>query len=183
MTTPLTPQQEEMVKLWDAHTAAEFATSDVDATMVTMTDDPYVNHVPTMTGGVGVENVRAFYSKWFVPAQPPDVEVEMVNRTVGSDSIVDEIHFRCTHSIEMPWLLPGVPPTGRRIEIAIAVVVGFESGRISCERIYWDQASVLVQAGLLDPTGLPVGGVEVTRKAADVRSVPSNLLIERGAAR
>jgi carboxymethylenebutenolidase len=179
MNSPLTPQQEAMVKLWDAHTAAEFATSDVEATMATMTDDPYVNHVPTMAGGVGVEEVRAFYSKWFVPAQPPDVEVEMMNRTVGSDSIVDEIHFRCTHSVEMPWLLPGVAPTGRRIEIAIAVVVGFKGDRIDCERIYWDQASVLVQAGLLDPALLPVGGVEVARKAVDVRAVPSNQLIER----
>jgi carboxymethylenebutenolidase len=179
----LSPRQEAMVKLWDAHTAAEFATSDVDATMATMTDAPYVNHVPTMTGGVGAEAVRAFYTKWFVPAQPSDVEAVMVNRTVGSDSIVDEIHFRCTHSLEMPWLLPGVPPTGRRIEIAIAVVVGFEDGLIASERIYWDQASVLVQAGLLDPALLPVGGVEVTRKAVDVRALPSNQLIERGAAR
>lgn len=173
----MSARSDEMERLWDAHTAAEFDTSDVDATMATMTAHPHVNHVPVMTGGVGAEAVRSFYQTWFIPCQAPDTEVVPISRTVGTDRIVDEIHFSFTHTVELPWLLPGVAPTGRRIEMALAVVVGFEDGKIASEHIYWDQASVLVQAGLLDPTGLPVGGIEVTRKAFDPESVPSNQLI------
>lgn len=169
--------QPAMERIWDAHTAAEFQTSDADATMATMTANPHVNHVPVMTGGSGADAVRAFYETYFIPCQAPDTEVIPLTRTVGTDRIVDEILFRFTHTVDMPWLLPNVPPTGRRIEMALAVVVGFEDGLISSEHIYWDQASVLVQAGLLDPAGLPIGGIEVTSKAIDVNAVPSNLLI------
>lgn len=176
-TTRLTPEQQRMADLWDAHTKAEFQTSNVDDTMATMTDDPYVNHVPVMTGGVGAADVRAFYGRWFIPCQPPDTEVDLISRTVGTDRVVDELIHRFTHTVEMPWLMPGVPPTGKRIEIALVVVVEFRDGKIHSEHIYWDQASVLVQAGVLEPGNLPVAGVEVARKAADVRSVPSNTLI------
>ena len=168
-----------MQRLWDAHTAAEFQTSDASATMATMTADPHVNHVPVMTGGVGADAVRAFYEHWFIPCQAPDTEVVTVTRTIGSERIVDEILFRFTHTVDMPWLLPNVAPTGKRIEIALVVVVAFEDERIASEHIYWDQASVLVQAELLDPTGLPVGGAEVTAKAMNAQAVPSNLLILR----
>ncbi len=79
----------------------------------------------------------------------------------------------------MDWMLPGVPPTGKRVEIPIVVVVGFRDGKIASEHIYWDQASVLVQVGLLDPDTLPVAGSENARKMLDPSSVPSGLLIER----
>ena len=92
---------------------------------------------------------------------------------------MDEFVYRCTHSIPMEWLLPGVPPTGRRLEMAVVVIVSFEGGKMKSEHIYWDQASVLVQLGLLDPAGLPVAGVEVARKALDPAAVPSNLLMKR----
>ena len=132
-----------------------------------------------LTGGVGRRQLERYYSRYFIPGQPPDVEIVPISRTVGQDRIVDEFVYRCTHSIPMDWLLPGVPPTGRRMEIPTVVIITFEGGKMQSERIYWDQASVLVQLGLLGPAGLPVAGVEVARKALDPAAVPSNLLMKR----
>lgn len=175
----LTPRQQAMVEMWDRHTASEFESRDLAATMATMTSEPFVNHVPVMTGGVGRDGVRRFYGTHFIPGQPPDSEVDLVFRTVGESRVVDELVHRFTHTVDMPWILPGIAPTGRHVEIAVIVVVTFEDGKIAGERIYWDQASVLVQVGLLDPAKLPVVGIESTRKVADPASVPSNHLIER----
>jgi carboxymethylenebutenolidase len=118
--------------------------------------------------GVGREGVRAFYrdhliGKFF----PPDVKMTTVSSTVGHDQVVEELFISFTHTTPMDWLLPGVPPTGKPVEMAIAVIVGFKDGKISHEHIYWDQAGVLVQAGLLDPAGLPVSGAESARKVLD----------------
>jgi carboxymethylenebutenolidase len=101
-----------------------------------------------------------------------------VARTIGDDRIIDEFVFRCTHSVRMDWLAPGIAPTGRRIEIAKVVAVEFRDGKIAAERIYWDQASVLVQLGLIDPAHLPVAGAEAARKVLDP-ALPSNGLIRR----
>jgi carboxymethylenebutenolidase len=160
-------KQQQMAALFDQHVGAELE-GDLDTTMVTMSDDPHVNHVPTMAGGVGLEGVRAFYrdhliGKFF----PTDMEMTSVSRTIGEDQVVDELFVRFTHTMEMDWLLPGVPPTGKVVEMAVAAIVGFQDGRISHEHIYWDQASVLVQVGLLDPAGLPVTGAESARKVLD----------------
>jgi carboxymethylenebutenolidase len=110
---------------------------------------------------------------------PADVELVPISRTVGQNRIVDEFVFRCTHTVAMDWLLPGVPPTGRRLEVVTVVIVTFEDGRIHHEHIHWDQASALVQLGLLDPAGLPVSGAEAARKALDPAAVPSNGLMKR----
>ena len=160
-------KQQQMAALFEQHVGAELE-GDLDTTMVTMSDDPHVNHVPTMAGGVGLEGVRAFYrdhliGKFF----PTDMEMTSVSRTIGEDQVVDELFVRFTHTMEMDWLLPGVPPTGKVVEMAVAAIVGFQDGRISHEHIYWDQASVLVQVGLLDPAGLPVTGAESARKVLD----------------
>ena len=173
----LSAEQQSMVDLWTEHTTCEFATKDVQDTMKTMSGNPHVNHVPVMTGGSGTENVIDFYSTWFIPCQPPDVELEMVSRTVGKYAVVDELIFKFTHTVDMPWMLPGIQPTGKRVEIPLVVVVGFKDGKIASEHIYWDQASVLVQVGLLDPGSLPVAGVETARKMLDP-SLPSNSLIK-----
>ena len=173
----LSAEQQSMVDLWTEHTTCEFATKDVQDTMKTMSGNPHVNHVPVMTGGSGTENVIDFYSTWFIPCQPPDVELEMVSRTVGKYAVVDELIFKFTHTVDMPWMLPGIQPTGKRVEIPLVVVVGFKDGKIASEHIYWDQASVLVQVGLLDPGSLPVAGVETARKVLDP-SLPSNSLIK-----
>ena len=156
-----------MVALFQQHVGAELA-GDLETTLNTMTVDPHLNHVPTMAGGVGREGVHAFYRDHLVGKFfPPDVEITNVSSTVGQNQIVDELFIRFTHTTPIDWLLPGVPPTGKPVEMVVAVIVGFKDGKISHEHIYWDQASVLVQVGLLDPAGLPVGGAEVARKVLD----------------
>jgi len=175
----LTPEQKAMVETWERHTAAEFEEKSINATMATMTSDPFVNHVPVMTGGVGSDEVIHFYSTYFIPGHPPDTEVVSVARTVGDDRVVDELIHKFTHTVEMPWILPGVPPTGKRVELAVIVVVQFRDGKIAGERIYWDQASVLAQVGLIDAEILPATGIEASRKVVDPAKEPSNRLIKR----
>lgn len=175
----LDSRQRAMVEMWERHMAAEFQTKSTDATMATMTSDPFVNHVPVMTGGIGYDDVRRFYSTYFIPGQPPDTEVVPVARTVGKDRVVDELIHKFTHTVEMPWILPGIRPTGRRVEIAVIVVVQFKDGKIAGERIYWDQASVLAQVGLIDAGKLPATASEASRKVVDPAKEPSNSLIKR----
>ena len=161
----MTPQS--MVDLFQKHVNAELA-GDLDTTMATMSDDPHLNHVPTMAGGVGRDGVRAFYRDHLVGKFfPPDVKMTTVSQTVGESQIVEEVVISFTHTATIDWLLPGIPPTGKPVEMAVAVVVGFKGGKISHEHIYWDQAGVLVQVGLLDPKGLPVTGGESARKVAN----------------
>ena len=165
----LSPSQQAMVDLFQKHVQAELD-GDLDTTKATMTDAPHLNHVPTMMGGVGREGVRAFYRDHLVGKFfPPDVTITPVSRTVGESQIVEEMVISFTHTAEIDWMLPGVKPTGKRVEAAFAVVVGVRDGRVSHEHIYWDQASVLVQIGLLDPRGLPVAGAESARKVLDPR--------------
>ena len=144
----------------------EFETRDVDATMATMVPAPYVNHVPTMTGGVGHDQLKRFYKYHFIGGNPPDTGLTPVSRTVGADQIVDEMIFSFTHTSEVDWMLPGVPPTGRKVEIPLVAIVQFVGDKVAHEHIYWDQASVLVQVGLLDPKGLPVAGVETAARSS-----------------
>jgi carboxymethylenebutenolidase len=151
---------------------AELA-GDLDTTMDTMTDDPHLNHVPTMAGGVGREGVRAFYRDHLVGKFfPPDMKMTKVSGTIGQDQVVEELFISFTHTTPVDWLLPGVPPTGKTVEVAAVVIVGFKDGKISHENIYWDQASVLVQVGLLDPAGLPVCGAESARKVLHPKLPP-----------
>jgi carboxymethylenebutenolidase len=161
----------------DDHLAAEFATRDVDATMATMTDDPYLNHVQVLTGGIGREEVRRFYEQIFIGHWPADTTMERISRTVGTGQVVDELVMSFTHDITMSHMLPGVPPTGKRVRLAVCVVAGFRDGKLTHEHIYWDQASLLVQAGLLDPAGLPVAGAEQAEKLLAPRTIPANALL------
>jgi carboxymethylenebutenolidase len=171
----LSAEQDAMVALFQRHVEAELA-GDLDATMGTMTDDPHLNHVPTMAGGIGREGVRAFYRDHLVGKFfPPDVKITNVSRTVGHDQVVEELAISFTHTTPMDWLLPGVVPTGKPVEMAVAVIVGFKGGKISHEHIYWDQAGVLVQVGLLDPAGLPVSGADSARKVVDPKLPPRSM--------
>ena len=165
-------------KLWEEHLRHEFTTHNTEATLKTMVPDAYVNHIPVLTGGVGHEQLRGFYSKHFIPKMPPDTKIVPVSRTIGEERLVDEMIFQFTHTIEMDWMLPGVAPTGKRVECPLVVIVHFRDGKLANEHIYWDQASVLVQLGLLEAAKLPVAGVETAKKLADP-SVPSNRLIHR----
>lgn len=165
----------EMIELFQKHVNAELA-GDLDTTMATMSDAPHLNHVPTMAGGVGRDGVHAFYRDHLVGKFfPPDVKITSVSRTVGDNHVVEELFISFTHTTAIDWLLPGVAPTGKPIEIAFCVVVGFKDGRISHEHIYWDQAGVLVQVGLLDPKGLPVTGAESARKVLDPSRPPRQM--------
>jgi len=161
----------------DDHLAAEFSTRDIDATMATMTDDPYLNHVPILAGGTGWEEVRRFYDQIFIGHWPSDTAIHRISRTVGSEQVVDELVLSFTHDIAMSHMLPGVSPTGRRVRLPVCVVAAFEGGKLSHEHIYWDQASVLVQVGLLDPAGLPVAGADQAEKVLAPRAMPTNTLL------
>ncbi len=154
--------------VFDAHVRHEFVDKDLDATMRTMTADPYVFHVPTMTGGVGWDDLRAFYGTHFIGRWPDDTEVQRVSRTVGANQVVDELALTFTHDREIPILLPGIAPTGRAIALPHAVVMGFGDGLVAHEHIYYDQASALVQAGLLDPARAPALGGEQAERFAEI---------------
>jgi carboxymethylenebutenolidase len=173
-----TDKKPDLAALWAAHCAQEFADKDADATMATMVAQPYVNHVPTLTGGVGAAQLRDFYATRFIPCNPPDLTLTRISLTVGASSVVEELVLNFTHTCELPWMLPRVAPTGKRVEVALVAVVHFVGDKLASEHIYWDQASVLVQVGLLAPAGLPVAGAEAARKVMDKESEPSNALMK-----
>src|SRR5262245_27684785 len=145
---------------WDQHLAAEFAAKSADQALATMTAEPYVNEVPLMIGARGRTELRDFYANHFLSQIPPDMETVTVSRTIGQGRVVDELIMRFTHSIGMDWILPGIPPTGKRVEVPFIVIVQFDGDKVAHEHLYWDQASVLVQIGLLD-RALPVRGGEI----------------------
>jgi carboxymethylenebutenolidase len=177
--TNLTPAQKNISQLWDEHVRYEFSTRNTEETLATMVEDAYVNHIPVLTGGVGRDQLREFYSKRFIPQMPPDTQMTPVSRTIGEDQLVDEMVFKFTHTIRMDWILPGVAPTGKRVEVPLVAIVRFRDGKLAHEHIYWDQASVLVQIGLIDPANLPVAGMESARKVLDP-TLPANALMKRG---
>jgi carboxymethylenebutenolidase len=159
--------QPDLARLWEEHTKYEFATRDTESTLATMVDDAYVNHIPVMTGGFGKAALRAFYSRDFIPSMPPDTTLTPVSRTIGENQLVDEMIFSFTHTQEMPWMLPGVLPTHRHVEVPLVAIVQFREGKLAHEHIYWDQASVLKQIGLLTDPALPVFGAQTARKVVD----------------
>ncbi|HEV2836721.1 MAG TPA: dienelactone hydrolase family protein [Pyrinomonadaceae bacterium] len=174
----LASAQQTLSARWDDHVKYEFATRNTEDTLETMVPDAYVNHVPVMTGGVGHEELREFYSKRFIPQMPPDTSMTPVSRTIGVDRIVDEMVFEFTHTSKMDWMLPGVEPTNKHVRVALVVIVHFRNGKLAHEHIYWDQASVLAQLGLLDSQKLPVAGVESAEKVLNPK-LPSNTLMNR----
>jgi carboxymethylenebutenolidase len=150
--------------VFDKHIRCEFQDHDVDATMKTMVREPYVHHVPMLTGGRGYDEVYNFYKNHFVGKMPDDTKVERISRTVGKDQVVDELILKFTHDREIDYLIPGIPPTGKYVELPHVVVMKFVGNKIAHEHIYWDQASLLAQIGHLDANNLPVKGIEESRK-------------------
>ena len=140
---------QQLEQLWAAHLRGEFETKDVEATLATMVEDAYVNHMPVNTGGRGKDALRRFYRDVFIPSWPKDLQTTQVNRVVGDGQLVDELHSEFTHSRRMDWFLPNVPPTHCRITVDLVVIVQFRCDKIATERIYWDHAGVLRQVGLL----------------------------------
>jgi carboxymethylenebutenolidase len=168
----------DLDKIWDRHTELEFATRAAEETMTTMVPEPYVNHVPVMTGGTGYTETLRFYKNHFIPTAPKDSALIPISRTTGADRIVDEMLFCFTHDIEIDWMLPGIMPTGKYVQIPLVAIVRFRGDKIHSEHIYWDQASVLVQIGLLDPARYPTAGIETAKKAFDEHQ-SSNTLMKR----
>jgi carboxymethylenebutenolidase len=169
---------DELVALWEEHIRHEFDTKDTAATLATMVADAYVDHVPVLTGGRGHDELHRFYATHFIPKMPPDMAMTPVSRTIGADQLVDEMVIGFTHTIEIDWMLPGIAPTGKRVEVALVVIVRFRDGKLAHEHIYWDQASVLAQLGLIDRATLPVAGADSARKVLDP-TLPANALIQR----
>ena len=174
--TGLATAQKSLSDRWDEHVNYEFATRDTEDTLETMVADAYVNHIPVMTGGVGHDQLREFYSQRFIPQMPPDTSMTPVSRTIGIERVVDEMVFEFTHTIKMDWMLPGVEPTNKHVKIPLVVIVHFRDGKLAHEHIYWDQGSVLAQLGLIDKTKLPVAGVETAEKVLDP-NLPANKLM------
>ena len=167
--------------VWDQHVGAEFGAKDADQAVATMTPDAYVNLIPLMIGARGRDGVRDFYAKHFLPQLPPDIEIVPVSRTIGQDQVVDELIIRFSHSSRMDWLLPGIAPTGKRVQVPFVAIIRFEGDRIVREHLYWDQASLLVQLDLID-RALPVRGGEIAAQVLDP-SQPMNELIHRSGTR
>ncbi|KAL4984162.1 hypothetical protein BDW68DRAFT_167469 [Aspergillus falconensis] len=189
----------DLEKIWDEHTYYEFENRSVEKTMATMVQEPYVNHVPTLTGGIGRAKLSKFYLNHFIFNNPDDTKLELISRTLGVDRVVDEFIFCLTHNKVIDWLLPGVPPTGKPLRIPFTSVVNIRGDRLYHEHIAWDQATVLMQLGLLPeylpfPYPLadgrtpapgkrfeyrvPAAGVETANKLRDEHTVPSNGMFE-----
>lgn len=168
----LSAEKQQLLDAFQKHVDAEF-NKDLDSTLATMTSNPHINNIPTSLGGIGLENVRHFYGSLIPSGKffPPDTEIVLVSRTIGDRQLVDEIIFKFTHTTEIGWMLPDIAPTGRRVEVPLVVIVGFENGKVVFEHIYWDQASVLVQIGLLIPAGLPIKGAETAKKMEIIREL------------
>ena len=176
MTTNDAQPRPDLEALWEEHIRHEFETKNTSDTLLTMVENAHVNHVPVMTGGHGKARLGQFYSTHFIPQMPADTRLVPISRTIGEDRLVDEFIFKFTHTITMNWMLPGIPPTGKPVEVPFIVVVQFEGHKLVHEHIYWDQATVLVQLGLLEPAGLPITGLSQAAKVEDP-SLPSNQLI------
>lgn len=175
--TQYTDAEKQLIDVWDAHTAAEFEHKDADAAIATMTDHPVLIHVPVNTGATGKEALRKFYAEIFIPQAPPDISLQLLTRSVGQNRIIDEFILRFTHTLRMDWFAPGIEPTGRQLAVPHVGIVAFEDGKISSEHIYWDQATVLMQLGLLDEA-LPVLSLTQCDRLLD-DNAPVNQLIDR----
>jgi carboxymethylenebutenolidase len=180
--TALTADDRKLNDAWEEHLRTEFSAHSADEAIATMVANPLVNQVPVMIGGDGREQLYEFYARYFLPQIPPDAEMVPVSRTIGQGRLVEEMVFRFTHTVSMDWMLPGIQATGKRVEIGMVVVVQFEGDKLAHEHLYWDQASVLVQLGLLQPGSLPIVGVEGARSVLD-RSIRLNQLIAHAKAR
>lgn len=168
--TTLIVEKQILLDAFQKHVDAELR-KDLKTTLATMTANPHINNIPTVIGGIGLEDVKKFYSSFILTGKffPSDTEMVPISRTIDEYQLVDEIIFKFTHNTEIGWMLPNIKPTGKRVEIPLVVIVGFSEGKVTHEHIYWDQASVLVQIGLLNPAGLPVKGVETAKKMEEIR--------------
>ncbi|KAE8323219.1 hypothetical protein BDV39DRAFT_182677 [Aspergillus sergii] len=170
----------DLEERWEEHLEAKFFSMDLSNTM-----EPYVNHinpavtyVPTVSGGIGNHALRRFYEQNFLRQLPPSMRLRLISRTIGVDRVADELHATFQHTQEVPWMLPGVPPTNKQVEVILVSIVSLRAGRLYSEHVYWDQASVLVQVGLLDPKLVPQGVHGVDRLPVVGREAARRILDE-----
>lgn len=166
----------DFIALFDEHVRHEFETRDVDATMETMVDEPYVNHAPTLAGGVGHDHLKRFYKYHFVDQNSRERESLPIAYTLGPDRVVIESIARFRHDQVLDRYFPNIPPTDKMVEISITLCVRFRGDRVCHEHIYWDQGSALAQIGLIDATNLPIAGPEAAAKLLD-ETRPSNVFM------
>ncbi|KAF9008825.1 hypothetical protein BDQ17DRAFT_1349009 [Cyathus striatus] len=178
----------DLEAIWEEHTYFEFEVRSVAKTMGTMVAEPYVNHIPTMTGGVGRENLTTFYRDHFIFSNPPDARLQVISRTVGPDRVIDEFIYHITHDRTVDWLLPGVPPTGQKLSIPMMAVVNIRGDRLYNEHIWWDQGTTLRQVGILPEhvpypaesmnttLRLPIAGKECANMLNNESSEESNVM-------
>ncbi|GKU07900.1 carboxymethylenebutenolidase [Fusarium langsethiae] len=182
----------DLEAIWDEHTYYEFSDRSVEHTMSTMVDQPYVNHVPTLTGGIGRTSLSKFYRDNFIFQNSDDTELELISRTIGIDRVIDEFLYKFTHNKVIDWLLPGVPPTHKKMEVPFTAVVNIRGDRLYHEHIAWDQGTVLAQLGLMPQYlpfpypvegqkegakyeyRVPVTGIDTALKMRDRNAVASN---------
>ncbi|KAJ6153472.1 hypothetical protein N7497_007791 [Penicillium chrysogenum] len=165
---------------YEQHVEGKFFSSNVRKTMdgYVQHKTPGVTYTPTVSGGIGKKALRHFYEQYFIGKLPPSMRLRLLSRTTGPDRIVDELYVGYEHTQEIPWMLPGVPPTNKRVEIILVSIVSMRAGRLYSEHVYWDQASVLVQVGLLDPKLLPDGVQGVDRLPVVGREAARRILHE-----
>ena len=159
----VTSVEEVLLEIWQKHVYSEFVMKDAKAALATMTDCPYVLMVPLASGGRGRQGVYNFYNDKFLAQMPADITAVPVSQVVGKDILVEEAVYKFTHDQVMDWLIPGVVPTGRRVELGVVGIIKFEDEKIASEHLYWDHASVLAQVGVIDQIRYPVKGIESAR--------------------
>jgi len=174
-----TSEHQTMLSIWQLHLNAEFELKNAEAALANMTENPHVFLIPSGTGGMGKEGVRDFYANHFLPYIPPDVELVTVSETSGQNRIVEEYVLRFTHTLNMDWLLPGVPPTGRKVEFVLVVIIQLEDGKMASEHLYWDQATVLFQLGILKSPVAATGIASAAKLIELSASAPVALTLNR----
>ncbi len=167
----------DFAALFAQHTYHEFTTRDVDATMATMIDEPYVKHVPTLAGGVGHDHLKRFYQYHFVDQNAGGRDRTRISSTVGPDQLVLESYTKFRHDAVIDRYFPGIAPTGKVVEIATVIIVKFRGDKVCHEHLYWDQGSALKQIGVLEADGLPLAGAEAARKVLD-ETRPCNIFMQ-----
>ncbi|KAG8732718.1 hypothetical protein FRC11_011377 [Ceratobasidium sp. 423] len=141
--------------IWEEHTRHEFEGRDVGATMSTMVAEPYVNHIPTLTGGIGRKALTWFYARHFIHSNPDSTRMELVSRTLGPDRVVDEFVFEFVHDKEIDWM----------DQASVLVQIGLLPEKLAFP-------------GTGNEIRLPVAGVEQAEKMVDPAARESNLLIK-----
>lgn len=153
-----------------------------DKTAKEMRDFAHVLHTPTLGGGIGHADLSRFYASFFAPL-PESFTWKLLSRTVGTDRVVDELYVTFTHTAPVPWMLPSIPPTQKAVEIMVVSIVCVRSGKLESEHVYWDQASVLVQVGLMDPSLVPEGFKKKGVKSLPVVGAEGARAVKRGSSR